>query len=557
MSDQLPSPEFDRTKYERPNDAWVCGHACEGKPCRLGPSKGGECRVGGECRPQLDKLPGQEKGRWRCTRPAAHGGPCADGPSPTGVCGCQIPPCVPHRSLRRIRALVTLVVVTVTVGLLVITLAGLWRRPIVSPNVVSRGHQGDAFVQLAHARRESDNSCGACHESPKAGLRAWFHNALKAEPGPFSRSQFQFVKAGVVPMTTLDHNCVACHTQHEFHQPNVVEANSCSTCHVEHQGLKMPAPNDANCAKCHHEPAVMAASSVRGNSVPTSHFDAPVKPGVRAFRTPRPPGGRTNLITAFWKDHPNFGVLAQGLKDPNTLKFNHALHLGATVRLKGQALTCAQCHVPDATGTYMARISYAQNCSPCHDLQFDPVHPELRVPHGEVAAVRAKLRGLPLLYAELKANELLAAGQSPAHEKTEAFAQENMARMRQTFGSGEQLEKLVLFTGDPRERQPGISAERRAHYAGCAYCHEVVPNREQLAEVRATFIPDRWLLNGRFSHGKHAMQACTTCHQVQASHSTSDINLPTQMSCAQCHRPEGSGNPNCSECHTYHLRTSD
>ena len=558
MSDQLPSPEFDRTKYERPEDVWVCGHACEGKPCRLGPSPKGECRVGGECRPQLDKLPGEEKGRWRCTRPAAHGGPCEEGPRPDGTCGCPIPPCVPHRSLRRIRGLVTLVVVTLTLGFLLISLGGLWRRSLVNPNTVSRPHQGDAFARLARLRRESDNTCGACHESPKAGLRSWVHNALAADPGPFSRSQFQFVTAGVVPMTPLDRNsCVACHTLHEFHQPNVVEANSCSACHVEHQGLKMPAPNDANCARCHGEPSVMAASSIRGSGIPAERFEAPMKPGVRAFRAPRPAGGRTNLITAFWKDHPNFGVLAQGLKDPDSLKFNHAVHLGGTVRKDGRPLTCSQCHVPDATGIYMARITYAQNCAPCHDLQFDPLHPELRVPHGEVATVRAKLRGLPLLYAELKARQLAADGEAPAREKTEACAQENMARMRQTFGSGEQLEKLVLFTGDPRESQPGLSAERRAHYAGCAYCHEVVPSRDQLAEIRPTFIPDRWLLNGRFNHGKHALQSCATCHQVHASRSTADINLPSQATCAECHRPGGSGGSGCAECHTYHLRSSN
>ncbi|HTH48268.1 MAG TPA: hypothetical protein VMB21_12215 [Candidatus Limnocylindria bacterium] len=558
MSDQLPSPEFDRTKYERPNDAWICGHACEGKPCRLGPSKGGQCQAGNECRPQLEKLPGEEKGRWRCTRPAAHGGPCEDGPRPDGTCCCPIPPCVPHRSLRRVRALFTLVVVTLTTALLVIALGGLWRRQLVNPNTVSRAHQGAAFAELARIQRGSDNTCGACHESPKAGLRSWIHNAFHAKPGPFSRAQFRLMNTGVVAMTPLDRNgCAACHTQHEFHQPNVVEANSCSTCHVEHQGLKMPRPDDANCARCHNEPTVMAASSIRGGSIPAEDFDAPVKPGVRAFRTPRPAGGRTNLITAFWQNHPNFGVLAQGEKDPDTLRFNHAVHLGATVRFNGQPLTCAQCHVPDSTGAYMARISYAQNCAPCHDLQFDPVHPEMRVPHGEVAAVRAKLRGLPLLYAELRANQLIAAGESPAREKTEAFAQENIARMRQTFGSGEQLEKLILFTGDPRERQPGLSAERRAHYAGCAYCHEVVPNRQQLAEIRPTFIPDRWLLNGRFNHAKHALQSCETCHNVSASHSTSDINLPGQSTCAECHRPGGSGGQNCSECHTYHLRAAN
>jgi hypothetical protein len=450
-------------------------------------------------------------------------------------------------------------VVALSVSALLLALGSTRRWQLLNPNPISQAHQGSSFAQMAHEKMEAMNECGACHEAANAGLRSWASAALNAHPGPFDREQFRVMAAGVVPMTGMDQqSCSVCHNQHEFHQPNVVEANSCSTCHVEHKGLKMAASSDLNCARCHNDGQVMLASSLKGHGVPTEKFDPPIKPGVRAFHTPRPAGGRTNLIASFWQGHPNFGVLAQGLKDPDTLKFNHALHLGGTVRLNGQPLDCANCHVPDSTGAYMARISYPQNCAPCHDLQFDPKHPELRLPHGEVAAVRAKLRGLPLLYAELKAKQLDAAGQAPVRDQVDAFAQENVARMRQTFGSGESLERLVLFTGDPREKQPGLSSEHRAHFAGCAYCHEVTPDREQLAKVSATLIPDRWLLNGRFDHGRHNLQACVSCHTtVPASHGTGDVNLPTQASCAVCHQPGGSGPSNCSACHTYHLRLTN
>ncbi len=554
MAAPLPSPEFDRTRYERPNDAWVCGQACDGKPCRAGPTPGGACRAAPECQPILDKGPGEEKGRWRCTRPKEHGGPCPDGPAPDGCCGCPVVRCAPQRSLRNIRGRFTLAVVTLTIAFLLLAIGGSWRWRFITPRSVSQPHQGEAFARLARDRLAAVNDCGACHEAANTGISGWTQTALDANPGMLSAHQFQQVAAGVIPMTTMDsESCAVCHDRHELHQPNVVQAHSCSVCHTEHRGSKMPAPADLQCAQCHADSAVMKASSKRGRDIPSEQFDPPLPAGLVAFHTPRPPGGRTNLFTGFWQGHPDFGVRTPGLKDPDTLRFNHALHLGDTVRLDGKSLTCAACHVPDSTGAYMARIRYNQQCARCHDLQFDPVHPELKLPHGDVAAVRAKLRGLPVLYTELRATELAAAGRPPRRDELDTFAQQNLARMRQTFGSGESLEKLVLFTADPRQRQPGISAERRAHYAGCAYCHEVILDRERLATITHPVIPDRWLLKGRFDHRKHSQQNCESCHAVRASQTSADINLPSQVSCAVCHRPGGGAPAGCSTCHTYHL----
>lgn len=32
MSEQLPPQDFGSQHYERPNQKWICGHACEGSP---------------------------------------------------------------------------------------------------------------------------------------------------------------------------------------------------------------------------------------------------------------------------------------------------------------------------------------------------------------------------------------------------------------------------------------------------------------------------------------------------------------------------------------------
>ena len=54
----LPSPDFDETRYERPNKDWICGHTCDGCPCRIGPSPSGECRATTECRHRQEVPPG-------------------------------------------------------------------------------------------------------------------------------------------------------------------------------------------------------------------------------------------------------------------------------------------------------------------------------------------------------------------------------------------------------------------------------------------------------------------------------------------------------------------
>jgi hypothetical protein len=161
------------------------------------------------------------------------------------------------------------------------------------------------------------------------------------------------------------------------------------------------------------------------------------------------------------------------------------------------------------------------------------------------------LRGLPLGYAELARQRGLT-----LRDEVDEFARTNLTRMRQTFGSGEALERLVLFTPDPREVHRGILPERRAHYAGCAYCHAVSSSSADGAEIAPVTTPDRWLLAGRFHHAKHAQWNCEQCHSVRNSRLTRDINLPAQAACVECHSPKGGASSGCATCHTYHLKNS-
>lgn len=547
MKDQLPAPEFDRGRYERPNQDWICGHACEGRPCRLGPGANGSCRATAECRPLLVTQPGQEKGLWKCTRPREHGGPCADGPGPDGSCGCPIVPCSPQRSLRNLRGRITWAAIAVTVALLLVGVAGPWRWDFVSPGQLSTVHHGAGFDRLAR-ERFGQPGCVGCHQAGQAGVGQWLEVAYHADPGLLQFSRL--AQANTRDETRMDReNCLSCHKGYDRHQPDVVHAHSCSACHLEHQGVRMAKPDDTGCAHCHADAGTLAAFAAKAGRIPSAQFDPPVSPGSVAFRTERPAAGRVTPFRSFADGHPDFAVRASGARDPDTLRFPHALHLGPSVKLGGRALACADCHHPDSTGAYMRRPSFEQSCRPCHALQFDPSHPELTLPHGSVEAVQGIVRSLPLLYADLARSKGITRGDDVAE-----WSRQAQANIHRTLGGGDQLLELALLTPDPRRVDPKLSSDRRAQLAGCAYCHEVKRDAQKAAVVTPPVIPDRWMVGGRFDHAKHSQQSCVECHAgAVASKETADINLPSQQSCVRCHSPKGGAPAGCSTCHSFHL----
>jgi hypothetical protein len=246
-------------------------------------------------------------------------------------------------------------------------------------------------------------------------------------------------------------------------------------------------------------------------------------------------------------------LLAEKIKDPNPLRFNHQLHLTSPniAPLKGRKLECADCHKPDAAGVFHLKISYAENCKSCHSLQFDVNNPALLVPHGNAEHARAFLRSLPAQYADHAATRKGITGA----RALEAFVQEQLKELRRAFASGEELEQRVFF-GDARTAPVANIAAHGdrgpAKFPGCAYCHTVSASDTGAPQVSQPFIPDRWLIRGQFDHGKHFKVACVKCHQVAQSRETSDVLLPTKQSCAECHSPQGGVANNCSTCHNYH-----
>ena len=373
-----------------------------------------------------------------------------------------------------------------------------------------------SFAMLA-STNHLNQSCGACHVAGNSGPNGMVNAALRAEPGIFDLKSL--ANARPAAPTAIDRSCLKCHVGKNFHQPDA-PAISCSFCHVEHHGAVMTAATTANCTFCHGNAAAMATS-----------------------RT-------VKVIHLFSDDHPQFRFITEKRRDPDTLKFNHELHLtGPTIpKLPGgHKLDCAFCHQPDAAGAFMRPVSFEKNCRVCHSLQFDPETPELTLPHGSAEFVSAYLRSLPKQYSDLAAKKNAA--------DTAGFAERKLASLRQQFGSGEDLERRIFFstaTFGPAAQIGTLSGSTRAVFPGCAYCHEVKISAAGLPEITKPVIPERWLTQATFHHAKHAATNCAQCHDAVHSKDTADILLPPKETCAVCHSQRGGVADSCAECHTYH-----
>lgn len=538
----------DNKNYARPNQKWECGWTCDGWACRVGPSEKGECRATFECRPMLERKQGEEKGRWRCSRPSEHGGPCEVGPSPDGKCCRPIPKCQPKRSLRSKRALVCWLTVTFCIGLLLaLGGSGKLRWKFLSPGKLSTAHQSEAFRRMEREHfGGSQNGCAGCHGAARQGNPGWLQQALNASPSPFD------VKEAVAfdhrALTKVDASCATCHREHTFHQPNLTHDYSCAACHKEHRGLgRISPPADSHCVACHGDRKDMLAASELGKQLPADQFHFRQAGGLLSFVSARPADGYTQIIRNFHKDHPEFQVHRDGAKDSNPLRFNHAVHFGSSIpKLNGRNLDCASCHQPDASGMRFAPIKFDQHCQSCHSLQFDPRNPQLHIPHGDTDGVRAFLRSLPRQYADLAARK----GMTRTEDQNR-FSQEQLRALRELFPTGEELEKSVLLTGD-RNSVENDSTTKRGHFVGCVYCHTSGVTAAGLPTMQKPIIPDRWMSHARFNHQPHSHVACTECHGAKTSRETSDILLPRKDNCISCHSPKGGVPSSCVTCHGYH-----
>jgi hypothetical protein len=540
VSEQITPPKFDSQNYSRPNDGWICGRAAQGEPCPLGPDRRGRCQATAGCVPSLETMPGETKGRWRCNRPS---GKCESGPLPDGSCCRPIPKCAPVPTLRTIRGRVNRAVIVFTCAALLVMLGiPQLRNRFINPGPLSTAHSSPEFA-MPHGVT-NNQSCSACHSAGNAGPHGILSAALHAEPRPWLVSELLTVKAGTPRL--MDDACQKCHVTHAFHQANTSREAGCAFCHQEHQGAgRIANVNDGRCGLCHAQASVMAAAAEKGATMPAN-----------AFAADRPKRGFTKVIHSFATDHPEFRTAGSNFRDPDTLKFNHQLHLnGPTIPAlsNGNKLDCAFCHEPDAVRTLMRPVRFEKHCQVCHSLQFDPQTPELTLPHSEAGYVSAFLHSLPQQYLELARRQGIT-----ELDQRRKFAESKLAGLRAQLQPGEDFEQRVFFSNDivgPVAKSGSVEGTSRAVFPGCAYCHEVKSGVEHGVEIAKPMLAERWLKHSRFEHGKHSSISCTQCHAAQQSKDTADVLLPLKKNCVNCHSPQGGVTDTCVTCHSYHKQS--
>jgi pSer/pThr/pTyr-binding forkhead associated (FHA) protein len=299
-----------------------------------------------------------------------------------------------------------------------------------------------------------------------------------------------------------DSSCTECHSKLP-HAGNQTGAPACADCHSEHRGVaKLAAAADATCVSCH------------GKIL--SHV---TDPGVA--RRPE-----IISILSFGDKHPEFTPRS----DPDTLLFNHALHLKAGGIFNGEGrreeLQCIQCHklVETKGKVDPAPVSFKNACQRCHKLTFDPRLPDVEVPHG----------GDPgLVY---------------------GFVLASYAGNRDIVGKSPDEIRRILTSRPPvaPDARAVLNAEQVIK-TKCSKCHVIERSGTRIA-AKPPEIPTRWFLKSKFAHTEHRNLACEACHEkARQSTNTADVLMPLRKDCTGCHGGQSAKtSSSCATCHEYH-----
>jgi hypothetical protein len=336
--------------------------------------------------------------------------------------------------------------------------------------------------------------------------------------------------------------CLACHRATGQHADPMIapiadlSKQRCEDCHREHKGLKLATRDQqSDCVTCHSDLKSVAPMTrlrpVRGFDSMTDHpqfaaalvQDAALHTRFRAeVGTPDPP-------------------------DHSGLKFTHAKHLALdSFKDKMGDSACATCHVPAAGGVTFRPVEFEQSCasSNCHTLQFEPLHPEWRLPHGHPEEVSSRIAGF---YARAAL-----AGERFPEPRSDLFAK-----------PGAPLPPPALTGAALVSSQTAAAMMSSIARSACGQCHLVTMPRagepDDAWKVAPVFVPDRYYTRALFSHASHATTPCASCHTARASDGGPLALLTGIKTCMECHAGEAGGvqrlaSP-CVSCHVFHDST--
>ncbi len=419
-------------------------------------------------------------------------------------------------------------------------------------------------LSQGHARLARD--CRACHADGQTdALHARLADSRDGRSVPavvsalFSTNKSDDISAQKQSHVSaaMDKACLSCHPAFGFHLPQpadlrlqtistqtvTVHADNCFVCHREHVGsARMALPDGSQCISCHGDLSKLIQSRASLPSrnlplVPTGE-NRNLGDGIVRFITPSSLHDKPVAFSDFAHGHPAFSYEDAALRDPAALKFNHARHLRPDLSGAGKdrQLTCTDCHAPGPGGTFKQPVTYEQHCQQCHSLQLLPSLPKLRIPHGDAEKVRWFLASVRVPIENALRTEGIASADDLARR---ADAEMDALRQRGLRTLAE-LEQRVFYEGDPKDEPNDrrMRAGNAKFLTECAKCHTLGPaSVEHAPEITPPRMAMQWLQKGQFTHLPHEHMACIDCHGTALkSKLTSDILLPPQSLCAECHR---------------------
>ncbi len=431
-------------------------------------------------------------------------------------------------------------------GLLLPLLALVW----IAERALSRDSRVYSSGRMSEAHAVLEKECAACHVQ----------------------------QAGAFSAKATDNACLECHDG-PVHHASATKSLACATCHAEHRGrINIAAASNQACAECH------ADLRVRGGGIPyASH------------------------IRSFLDGHPEFAALRSvarmAVKDPGTIKLNHAIHMkpirrgpnGPNVQLE-----CGNCHRstaaeadltfadpkyrtatvsykdadeflsvhaetlkpprPETGRELMAPVKFANACAACHLLTFDKRF-DVGVPHDKPEVIHEFLVRTFREYISARSSEVRVQG-NPGRDLT-----------RKTLPPA-----VRILTPAQWVTERAAVAEDLLWRKTCKQCHTLTPSAKtlrgkielsvaqrndddkvpgvsaELPNVAPANTTLRRMPHARFDHGAHDGFTCVSCHaKALASTESSDLLLPGIGTCRTCHAPgPDHAESRCFECHAYH-----
>jgi len=359
--------------------------------------------------------------------------------------------------------------------------------------------------EISSAHKAFGTNCKSCHESPFIPVRS--------------------------------SSCLACHSTIGQHaDPHIapdVDLNKerCESCHHEHKGMTLATKDDqSDCVSCHRD--------IKDHAPQTKLRD------VTDFGTNHPEFAVSLVQDPATKTVARFPLDDKNAVDNSHLKFTHMTHLKLDkVKKAGEKAgsTCATCHEAAPGGMIFKQVNYEKNCAECHLLQFEPLHPEWRLPHGHPEDVANRLRGY---YSEAALR-----GETFPAPSSDIFAKPG-ADLPPPTPTGKDMV-------DAKTAQAMMSAIARS---ACGECHVTAPPEPgadpSAWKVLPVYVPDRFLPKAQFRHDKHNTMTCQGCHAAETSDGGVTALIPSIETCKGCHAGQGGASQRissrCVDCHIFH-----